>query len=748
MRKNVKTSLILLLALLTVVSTVVLVACNKEPTSVTLTVDYGLTNVPNDTYTVDIGSSFSELLVQPSSEYTFVGWFMSDGSQVTNATVAPSSDFTVSARWNAVYRVEYWLEKADGSYELSDNWTVDSYGLLGSTISAEVVTINGYYFDATNPNNVQSAKLVANGTTLKLYYVRNILTLTFDKLISSASGSMASISDQFGATVTLPTCAFSSDFTFVGWNTARDGTGVKYADGAVVTLNGNMTLYAQWETTYTISSYKEVFVGDTFDTEYQLVSSVSNTGIIGHGVSVVLGNPDATKYVLDEEKSVIHGELTEQATTFTSYFKLITFAVRYTEDDMVEYVKYGANYTVRTPKNDDPNSHISCYCTATNGEGTDYEFGAVIENVTYNITLYPVIWDVYSDDGGSDDTIEIRRNMTGSGSAILVREGVRYNGEAIREDSGYLSFEVEVAGETLLGRPYTDGENNLLFHYRGEEMGVYFYYNYLTRSEDDGWVLILDGYGAGELWTYSDESSWGGYNVMYVYDDEWQEYWLLDYSYGEPVIIGYFTLVYEEIPDHDDVKGHFILGDIDGELDEHVWRYNQQNWSVFLNLDGYGNAIVYSIDESGEITESTTGSYYDSGYVINIRGVEYKEYVFESDDEKAFPTCTFILYRVLEGGDWINVFSIQDTEYGEYYSTESKNFPALYLDGYGNAQYFTDANAAGRAGTYTIEQLSEDTYRVVISFVYDVTGGELTVEIVITNDTGDMCIGTFTVVDD
>ena len=55
-----------------------------------------------------------------------------------------------------------------------------------------------------------------------------------------------------------PTALQSNTFTregfvFEGWNTAIDGTGDYYADGASVTLLDDLTLYAQWEQLYTIT---------------------------------------------------------------------------------------------------------------------------------------------------------------------------------------------------------------------------------------------------------------------------------------------------------------------------------------------------------------------------------------------------------------------------------------------------------------------------------------------------------------
>lgn len=42
-------------------------------------------------------------------------------------------------------------------------------------------------------------------------------------------------------------------YNFTGWNTAADGTGTSYADGATVNLTENTTLYAQWEDNHSLT---------------------------------------------------------------------------------------------------------------------------------------------------------------------------------------------------------------------------------------------------------------------------------------------------------------------------------------------------------------------------------------------------------------------------------------------------------------------------------------------------------------
>ena len=63
----------------------------------------------------------------------------------------------------------------------------------------------------------------------------------------------------------------------LGWNTAADGSGTAYADGATVKLAQNITLYAQWkmaeegETTYTVKHVLETFESGKYYDEPYLV---------------------------------------------------------------------------------------------------------------------------------------------------------------------------------------------------------------------------------------------------------------------------------------------------------------------------------------------------------------------------------------------------------------------------------------------------------------------------------------------
>ena len=71
------------------------------------------------------------------------------------------------------------------------------------------------------------------------------LTVTFEA--NGGEGTMTTWTGKPNTSFDLPKNTFTREnYTFTGWNTKADGTGKKYADGAIVSFDADTTLYAQW----------------------------------------------------------------------------------------------------------------------------------------------------------------------------------------------------------------------------------------------------------------------------------------------------------------------------------------------------------------------------------------------------------------------------------------------------------------------------------------------------------------------
>ncbi len=89
-------------------------------------------------------------------------------------------------------------------------------------------------------------------------------TVTFDA--NGGEGTMSAQTVDQDLSVTLTENGFTrSGHCFAGWNTNPDGSGTAYADGASVTLTGDLLLYAQWRPDLNIHyTSKTINVGMSF----------------------------------------------------------------------------------------------------------------------------------------------------------------------------------------------------------------------------------------------------------------------------------------------------------------------------------------------------------------------------------------------------------------------------------------------------------------------------------------------------
>ena len=133
---------------------------------------------------------------------------------------------------------------------------------------------NGYWWSATAYNSNGQYYLYYGGSSLYTlnsnknngFSVRCIrsnpgtLTINFDGN-GSTGGSTASQQIAAGNTASLNANGFTrTGYAFTGWNTAADGSGTSYTDGADYTVtpatgDATITLYAQWEALPTIQEF-------------------------------------------------------------------------------------------------------------------------------------------------------------------------------------------------------------------------------------------------------------------------------------------------------------------------------------------------------------------------------------------------------------------------------------------------------------------------------------------------------------
>ncbi|MHB1210440.1 MAG: InlB B-repeat-containing protein [Acidimicrobiales bacterium] len=203
------------------------------------------------------------------SGYSFLGWFAdSSGGQALTSPYTLTGDLTLFAQWSASgqscgggSRVGH-----DGGDQSSCAVSVTFAANTGTgtmtsesftsgvekTLSADSFVKPGYSFAGWNTSADGNGTPYAEGASLTLssaltlfaQWTPNTNTVTF----AANTGTMTSESFTSGVEKTLTTDSFvKPGYSFAGWNTSADGNGTPYAEGASLTLTGDLTLFAQWK---------------------------------------------------------------------------------------------------------------------------------------------------------------------------------------------------------------------------------------------------------------------------------------------------------------------------------------------------------------------------------------------------------------------------------------------------------------------------------------------------------------------
>lgn len=251
----------------------------EEPITVTFISDGQIVS----TQSVDYDASVFAPAVTKTG-YTLQAW--EDGEGTTyKFPMSVTADLTVYAQWEPITYTIVFNGNADGvtgsmssmdmTYDVAKNLNPNGFVLAGYRFIGWSTAADG---EAVYGNNESVESLTdVDGATVTLYAQWDPIgyTIVFDA--NGGEGTMDSMQMEYGEQKNLSLNEFEYEgFNFTGWNTSEDGTGTKYADGALVsnltTENGaTVTLYAQWDeepvTTHDV----------TFDLGYEGAGSSTTT---------------------------------------------------------------------------------------------------------------------------------------------------------------------------------------------------------------------------------------------------------------------------------------------------------------------------------------------------------------------------------------------------------------------------------------------------------------------------------------
>jgi uncharacterized repeat protein (TIGR02543 family) len=390
--------------------------------------------LPGDTVTV-LGNTGT----LTKTGYTFAGW--NSAANGSGTSYAPAATFVIAgntvlyAKWTAT--VTY---NSNGSSSGSVPTDAGAY-LPGATVTVlgntGTLTKTGYTFAGWNTAANGSGTTYSPAATFAIagntvLYAKWTAAVTYNSN-GSSSGSVPTDAGAYlpGATVSVlgnsGTLA-KTGFTFGGWNTAADGSGITYTAATTFAIAGNTTLYAKWG--YTVTYNGNGYDGGTAPID-------SNVYLAGATVTT-LGSGSLSKsgYSFAGWNSAPNGSGTSynQSTTFAiagnstlyaQWSPLPTYGVTYNGNGnsggTVPYSGFSYLYgdTVPVALNTGALTKtgytFAGWNSAANGSGTNYAAGGTF-GITGDITLYTK-WNINS----------YNVTFTSNGGSTVTSQSVIYN---------------------------------------------------------------------------------------------------------------------------------------------------------------------------------------------------------------------------------------------------------------------------------------------------------------------------------
>ena len=337
--------------------------------------------------------------------YTFIGWYPQDealGTGNIESFSMPDHNVVLLGRFvpdtDTAYTVEHYTENLDGTFKLEVEDTENLSGTTGETAVAAPRSYVGFTYDANYDDGtyktVASGTIDANGDlVLKLYYVRNEWTLTYEYVGTVPGGAVPSESDletlaeynvtkKYGEEVRIEEDASASGYTFTGWyslgGTVQPTTESFEMPDHDVTLHGYFK--ARTDIEYTVEHYLETLTDGVYETTPYKTESFAGT--MGKTVSAAPINIEYYTYNPSAAGTLVSAEIAgDGSTVLVLYYDRTAYTVTYGYEGFVpDGATPAANQLGAYTKTVKWGASVDVEDAATDAN-TDYDFHGWYDNV-------------------------------------------------------------------------------------------------------------------------------------------------------------------------------------------------------------------------------------------------------------------------------------------------------------------------------------------------------------------------------
>ena len=363
--------------------------------------------------------------------YTFDGWNTradGKGTKYPVGLVIKCTSLTLYAQWKSTPKITatYYPNGGTGATIIESVIPNTNY-----TIRQNSFTRVNYIFSGWNTNaagtgaNYSPAQVIRLTSSIVLYAKWVACTPQYKITYYPNGGTGSNIVDSANQSVryTIRQNTFTrANYIFSGWNTNAAGTGANYTAGQIITVTGNLNLYAKWTkcpTQYKITYNPNGGVGlNIVDTATAGATyTIRNNTYTRAGYTFTGWNTNAngpgTNYTAGQ-RITVNSSLTlyAQWKSTTPTKRTITYYPNGgTGSTITDSVTAGATYTIRSNTYTRAGYIFNGWNTNANGTGTSYTAGQRI-TVNSNTVLYaqwikcPTNYSItYNPNGGTGSSI-------------------------------------------------------------------------------------------------------------------------------------------------------------------------------------------------------------------------------------------------------------------------------------------------------------------------------------------------------
>lgn len=377
------------------------------------------------------GSKLTPIIPTRTGNYEFGGWYLNrqfDGPAWNFNNDVVTESIVLYAKWQKdPVTVSFDANGGTGTMNPIDINKGDSVNLPKNTFQQDGASFGGWNTrpdgKGTHYDDEQLINCPLDDTILYAEWTNGTHKVVFNS--NGGRGTMPSMNIKEGDTRTLPACLFDRvDYTFMGWATAQDGSGTKYAnEGSIKMGTSDITLYAQWKRSYKITYNPNGGVGTEF----------IQTGFSGDSISLLDNrftngsktfdgwSPDKNasnkysagqRYTVPEADTVMYAMWKDSSPVPGGDNDVTYVPSDDPKDNIVDNVPDGDSTIVRpgpTPPSED--EEFDEWNTSPDGNGDSYKPGDKL-TPDEDIILYPIFKEkntiTLDSNNGSNDKLVIK----------------------------------------------------------------------------------------------------------------------------------------------------------------------------------------------------------------------------------------------------------------------------------------------------------------------------------------------------